>query len=383
MLASSPSPPQHRNTSSGSPKKNRPLKQINYIPTKELTYETPGPGSILQFTYGKIELPIDPNSVVIKVKTAALNPFDIKMKNSQLMWAIPGDKGIGKDYCGEIVEVGENLRSAYNIGDYVCGMYLKQGSGTIRSHIVVNPKTDRFAPQPSNLTYAEAAAWPLTFGTAYLSLAHVNFKNYDYSSILILGGTTAVGIMAIQLAKRHFMIDNVVVTCSHQGEELSVTLGADKCINYREDQNGDLSDYIEREAPNKKKFDLILDCIGGNEIFNICDKILEPSKNGSAFVTLVGDNKSNFEALGGPAGYFYQPSMIGRKLFGGLWGMNYISQTVSHGDWIDLGVELLQAGKIKVIIDSEYDWIDFQKAIGKLVSNHARGKIILRIENFA
>ncbi len=101
----------------------RPLRPIQYIPKKAITYEVSGPDSLLQFTYGRTPLPVDPDSVVISVKYAALNPLDYKLKNSQ--WSYPGSKGIGKDYCGEIMEVGDNLKKVWQVGDLVCGMYLK------------------------------------------------------------------------------------------------------------------------------------------------------------------------------------------------------------------------------------------------------------------
>ncbi len=363
----------------------RPLRPINYIPTKELIYDVPGPDSKLQFVYGRIELPVDPDHLVIRVKAAALNPLDIKIKSSQSMWTYAGEKGIGRDYCGEIIEVGSNLKGKYRTGEHVCGIYMKLGSGTIRSHIIVNPKVDKFTSQPENVSYMEAAAWPLTFGAAYQSLSYLDFKKLIYSNVLILGGATSVGLMAIQLAKKHWKADNVVVTCSNKGEKLCTSLGADKCINYRliEGQNPQLVNYVEKEVINHKKFDLILDCIGGSSIFSICDKILEPSKNGSAFVTLVGDSKSTPDAIGGTSAYLYQPNMLGRKLFGGLWGMRYIVHDVTSGDWLDLGAKLIKDGTIKVVIDSEYDWLDFQKAIDKLLTARAKGKIVLKIEDFA
>ena len=83
---------------------------------------------------------------------------------------------------------------------------------------------------PSNLSLFEASAYPLVLETAYdglVSIAKLNERKN--ANVLILGGTSAVGMMAIQLCK-YFGCKNIVTT-SRQ-EELCKSLGATHVINY-------------------------------------------------------------------------------------------------------------------------------------------------------
>ncbi len=253
------------------------------------------------------------------------------------------------------------------------------GEGTLSTNIVVNPSVEYIVKVPSLITPEQAAAWPMTFGTAYQSLKYVDTGSLEYSSLLIVGGATSVGIMAIQLAKQQFGFSNVVVTCSSDSEELCEFLGADTCIDYRlntTNLNDQLKEYVKHE---KKKFDMILDCVGGRSLFEICDDILELSDKGSAYVTIVGDSKDSPEAVPSRLSL----SMLGRQWFGPFWGIRYIVHNVTYGKWLEVGAKLLEEGKLKIIIDSEYQWSDINRAFKRLVSRRAHGKIVLQLEDFA
>lgn len=382
------------------------LETVLFIPpvyeekasVKALTYV--GKGTTPSFTYREIGLPIKPNMVLIKVSAAALNPVDLQLMNSPISITSPGKKGIGRDFCGVIEEVGKNHKDKWKVGDRVCGMFIHlNGQGTVASHVCINPDVDRIIKAPPNLSDEEAAAFPLALGTSMKSLAHAKLDSSSW--VCILGGATATGQFAIQLARNYYNVEKIVVTCSAASSQFCKDLGADVCIDYRAAANiGDALKYVLGQksvdsqdfastentsqvetGTSSKKFQLIYDCCGGTDVVYKAYELLNPVKEGSAYVTIVGDEKTNPEKLGGPGGYFYHPAMLGRKLLSvtGLSGVNYIVESVTPGDWLEKAYDLMLQGTVKVIIDSVYDWNDWKPAIEKLASRKNRGKIVLKI----
>lgn len=382
------------------------LETILFIPPvyeeevaiKALTYV--GKGRTPNFTYRKIGLPLKPNMVLIKVSTAALNPIDLQLMNSPISVTSPGNKGIGRDFCGVIEEVGKNQKEKWKVGDRVCGMFIHiNGQGTVASHVCINPDVDRIIKVPPNLSDEEAAAFPLTLGTAMKSLAHAKLDSHSW--ICILGGATATGQFAIQLAKNFYNVEKIVVTCSAASNQFCKDLGADVCIDYRAAANiGDSLKYVLGQksvdsqdfastentsqiegGANSKKFQLIFDCCGGTDVVYKAYELLNPMKDGSAYVTIVGDQKTSPSRVGGPGGYIYNPAMIGRKLLSatGFSGVNYIVESIAPGDWLDKAYDLMLERTVQVHIDSTYDWNDWKPALEKLASRKNRGKIVLKI----
>lgn len=343
---------------------------------KALTYLNAG--GIPSFTYYRIDSPLRPNHVLVRVKFAALSPLDIKLLNSTSATVLsPGEKGIGRDFSGEIEEVGPNVE-VFSVGDRVCGMYLHMGGqGTVASHISVNVRSDAICKIPDNLTDEEGAAFPLVLGAALQSFSRVTLDKDSW--VCILGGSTAVGLFAVQLAKKIHNVQKVVVSASGESEQLVRRMGSDEVINYkRESVPGSLARIVNEG----KKFQLILDCVGGSDVMYRWKELLQPRSSGSAYVTLVGDSPSSDDSIGGTAAYTTHPYMVGRKLFGGALGINYVVERVAPGNWINAAYHLLLAERVKVVIDSVYDWTQWKEAFEKVHDQKAHGKVLLRIEAF-
>lgn len=365
---------------------------------KALTYV--GKGAPPNFTFKSINSPIPKNKILIRINAAALNPIDLQLMNAPLTITSPGQKGIGRDFSGVVEEVGTNQKTKWKIGDRVCGMFIHiNGQGTVADHVCINPDIDHIIKAPPNLSAEEAAAFPLSFGAAYRAMSHAK---YDANSwVCILGGNTAAGQYAIQLARNYFSVDKIVVTASSRSDAFVRELGADMVIDYKSATNiGDSLMYVlgkkqvesqDFTATNNtrhvteeiggKKFRLILDCVGGTDVLYKAYDLLEPTSAGSAYVTLVGDNKMTPEQVYGADGYLYNPSSFGRKLMSatGISGINYIFENIAPGDWLDKAYDLFLEGTVKVTIDSVYEWSDWKKAIEKLQSGKVRGKVVLHI----
>lgn len=128
--------------------------------------------------------------------------MDILLKYAMLPWTFRGDKGLGLDYAGEVVAIGDAVAAKYgfSVGDRIAGLYLDPlGPGTLSEYIVVNPfkSSGKNARQiPQNLSYQEGAAYPAVFGTAQY-LFDVTRKGNSFKKILVIGGGTSVGRFVI------------------------------------------------------------------------------------------------------------------------------------------------------------------------------------------
>lgn len=367
---------------------------------KSLTYV--GKGAPLNFTFRKINSPIPKNKILIRILSAALNPIDLQLMNAPISLASPGQKGIGRDFCGIVEEIGTAQKENWKAGDVVCGMFIHiNGQGTVADYVCIDPDVDHIIKAPPNLTPDEAAAFPLSFGAAYRSLA--NAKLDSNSWICILGGNTAAGQFAIQLARNHYKVAKIVTTASSKSDAFVRSLGADMVIDYRSVASiSDALSYVlgqnkiesqdftstsntshASDEMGDKRFRLILDCVGGTDVLYKAYGLMDPTSAGSAYVTLVGDNTMTPEQIYGSGGYLYNPSTFGRKLLSatGLSGIKYVFENVTPGDWLDKAYDILLAGTVKVTIDSVYNISDWKSAFEKMQTGKVRGKVVIHVSD--
>lgn len=321
--------------------------------------------------------------------------------------------GIGREYSGVITEVGDNLRGQWKEGDEVYGTFFHPnlGVGTVQSSILVAPAHDVILRKPSNIGFQSASGTLFCLGTAFNILDSLESKNQlnESSSVLINGGTTSVGIFAIQLLKYHYRIPKkLVVLSSEYGATLLKSLFPDLCdelifvnyvmnarqiykplqemINNRETISYDAETGQPISSPyDQGKFTVILDFVGGYQLIANSNSLLQ--KNG-AYVTTVGDNRANYSR--DVFNSWDTPSANARKLFGKfLWTFDYVhyyfdpnAKYLAKNDWASKCAELIESEVVKCIVDKVYDWKNFDQALDYLKRGHCHGKVILDIEKF-
>lgn len=317
---------------------------------------------------------LSPTEIVVKVTHTALNPIDIKIKSLDPgfnLYAI-------KDFCGHVHSAGQEAAKHWEAGERICGVGLKAPfKGFVGTYALLDISKDALIKPAERLTDAEAAAFPLVFGTAYQLLETATLT--PDSSVLVLGGTTAVGQYVIQLAKLHYRVKNVVATCSASSSPLVRSLGADSVIDYNEPN---LSQIFADSAAAIGKYSAVIDCVGGYDALRVWPQILKPASTGSSYATVMGDvppqksyTKTMIKAL------LAMPWVLFRKLFGSYLGINYFLISLSggsgEGGWTKDATTFFANPKTKVIIDSVYPLTQFQKAWDRLDSTRARGKVVL------
>lgn len=188
--------------------------------------------------------------LLIEVHAAAVNRTDIVMREGKAGYAT--NPILGVEVAGTVIEV--NGESTFKVGDRVMG--LVNGGGY--AEYAVMP-IDRAIPIPDSFSFAEAAAIPEVFLTAYQTLYWIG-KLQQGETVLVHAGASGVGTAAIQLAKQISKATVIVTAGSAKKLDFCRELGADVLINYKEQS----FDEEVLRATNGQGADVILDFVGAD-----------------------------------------------------------------------------------------------------------------------
>ena len=287
------------------------------------------------------------NQVLLKVHAASVNPIDWKTRKGMLKFLINRKFPLilGFDVCGEVVDVGDRV-TKFKPGDLVYGMVNFPG-GAYAEYAVLSESAAAF--KPKNMTSPEAAALPVAALTALQSLRDLGGIQKG-QKVLINGGSGGVGSYGIQIAKAYET--EVTSVCSTKNLEFVKSLGADRAI-----------DYTKQEfTTEEKKYDIIFDTVANKSLAK-CNKIL--NKQGVYITTL-------------PTPLCLLETFLTRWLPGKKCKI-VIAQPIGQ-DMADLK-ELIEAGKLRSIIDRTYSLSDIIPAHQYSEAGHVVGKIVMTISN--
>ena len=219
---------------------------------KAITFDQPGAYKVLKIS--EVELPLpNKDQILIKVVCAGVNRPDIVQREGN--YPPPKDHStiLGLEVSGYVEKVGNNVQD-FSVGDKVAA--LVNGGGYAEYCIAEYQSTFHI---PGDLSFDEAACIPECFFTVWSNLV-MRGKLKNKQKVLIHGGTSGIGLAAIQVAK---IFDSLVITTVGNNEKVLFceNLGVDKVINYKEQ---DFFDEIKKS--NIGDVDLILDYIGGDYI---------------------------------------------------------------------------------------------------------------------
>ncbi len=193
-----------------------------------------------------------PGDVLIKVETAGVNRPDVLQRRG-LYPPPPGAPSIpGLEVAGTIAALGDGV-TTFEPGQRVCA--LLAGGGY--AEYAVAP-AGQCLPVPDALTMVEAAAMPETLFTVWTNLFERAYAR-DGETVLVHGGTSGIGTMAIALCRAFGL--RILVTCGSDSKcERALGLGADAAINYRD------RDFVEAVAAltDGRGVDILLDMVGGD-----------------------------------------------------------------------------------------------------------------------
>lgn len=297
--------------------------------------------------------------VLIQVAAAGINRPDILQR--QGLYPPPADASpiLGLEVAGEIVACGANV-SDWKIGDKVCA--LVNGGGY--AEYAVAPAT-QCLPIPQHFSMLEAAALPETFFTVWSNLwQRAQLKTGE--TLLIHGGTSGIGTTAIQLA---VALGVKVFATAGSAEKCAAinSLGA-TAINYREqDFVAQVKSHTDGQGAN-----VILDMVGGDYIQR---NFSAAAKDGRIVnIAFLSGSKTQLDLM---------PLMLKRLTLTGSTlraqsadAKAKIAQQLKSQVW-----PLLDAGKIKPVIDSVFPLAAVAKAHERMESGNHIGKIVLNIHS--
>mmetsp|Transcript_14803 Transcript_14803/g.16005 ORF Transcript_14803/g.16005 Transcript_14803/m.16005 type:complete len:333 (+) Transcript_14803:57-1055(+) len=305
-----------------------------------------------------------PGFAVVKVKIAAGNPVDKVIAGGYLVgfgWDWPKPFTLGTDFSGIVEAVGEGVTNV-NVGDAVFSSSWGQGkpfddepnfsvAGAFAEYISI--PAEKLSKKPDAVSFEVAASIGVVGTTAHQALVEIG-KITKGTRVLIFGGSSAVGVFAIQLAKAY----GAHVTTTASSRSIAFVQGfnaADKIINYNETK--------WEEDPELKSIDVIFDTVGEKDALQraLASGV---AKTGGVFVTIAEFSVG------------YDPTAHPPLAFAAVINMK---QNTAVQD--ELAEHIVQ-GKIKVPIEETFPFTTdgVVGLLNKIAGGKSLGKNILSIE---
>lgn len=333
-----------------------------------------GDESVLQ--YGDLPEPVaSPGKILVQIKACALNHLDLWVRSGLPALKLPMPHILGSDISGVVAAVGAGI-SHVTVGQEViispgvsCGHceHCLSGVdnncreyGVLGEHVhggyaqFIAVPAQNIVPKPPNLTFIEAASFPLTFLTAWhMLVANCQVRPGDW--VLILAAGSGVGVAAIQIAKLH----NATVIAAASSEtklEKAQALGADFLINY-EKQN--FREEV-RKLTDKRGVDIIFEHVGEKT----WEDSIKSLANGGKIVTCGAT--TGYRAVTDLRYVFFK----NLKIFGNIMGSK--SEVLRITDFFN-------AGKFRPVIDRVLPLTEARAAHRILANREQFGKVVLEI----
>ncbi len=330
---------------------------------KAMVYEEYGPPEVLQLKEVEKPAPKD-NEILIKIHATPVNFGDTLVRDFNaisprkfhmplIFWLIgkiyfgfrkPRITILGSEFSGEVESVGKKV-NRFSKGDPVFG-YRGPRMGAYADYLCM-PEDGVVALRPANMTSEEAAAVPYGAIMALNVLRKANLR--PGQKILVNGASGGIGPAIVQLAGSHFGA-RITAVCSTPRLEYVRSLGAEKVIDYTRE------DFID----SGETYDLIIDILGKTS-FARCKRVLEP--NGRClFVS-------------------FKMKQVLQMLWTSMSGGRKVICIVSTERAEDLAFvrELVEAGKIKTIIDRCYPLEQAADAHRYVAQGQKKGSVVITI----
>jgi NADPH:quinone reductase-like Zn-dependent oxidoreductase len=250
---------------------------------KAVVYEKYGPPEVLKMK--EIERPQPKeNEVLIRIHATSVTAGDWRMRKADPFLARlynglfrPKKVNIlGFEVAGIVEEVGDQV-TRFRVGDPVFASASPVFGGYAEYICIAEDRM--IARKPDNISFEEAATFPIGAGTAVRFLQRAEVKPGD--QVLIYGASGSVGTFAVQIAKN--LGATVTGVCSTRNLDLVRSLGADRVIDYTKED-------FSRQA---RSFDVVFDAVGKAKK-SACKKILKP---GGRYVSVWQSAKEEQENI--------------------------------------------------------------------------------------
>jgi NADPH:quinone reductase-like Zn-dependent oxidoreductase len=303
-----------------------------------IAYDRFGDESVLQLRDDLPDPPVGPDTVLVRVHAAGVNPVDLSIRGGRLAGAFPHHFPIvpGWDVAGVVESAGPAVVD-FAPGDEVFG-YVRRDDvqwGTTAEFV---PAPQRcLAPKPGSLSFAEAGALPLAGLTAYQALTEV-LDVQEGDRVLVHRASGGVGFNAVQIAVA--LGAHVIGTASPRNHGFVTDAGAAEVLDYAA---GPASEQL------REPVDAVLDLVGGPALADAPDQVKDRSRIASVVDPAVRD-------LGG----------------------RYVFVRPDSHDLEELG-RMADAGQLRVPIAKAFPLEQTADAHRLLSGGHVRGKVVVTV----
>ncbi len=286
------------------------------------------------------------DEVLVKVAATAVNQADNHVLSGSLRFSTglfkPTHTVLGSDVAGVVEAVGENV-TRFQPGDAVLGDLSGHGRGGFAEYVAA--PENAWALKPANISFAEAAAVPMTAVTALQGLRDEG-DIQPGQQVLINGASGGVGTFAVQIARA--LGGEVTAVVSTHKKEMVRSIGADHVIEYTQ----------EDFSRNGQQYDLIFDTVGNRSVAEY-ERALKPM---GRFVTTT-----------------FLPGLLLRRFLPTHRTSPKMVNMMARPNQDDLSflAELLATGQVVPVIDKCLPLAEVPKALDYLAEGHASGKVII------
>lgn len=303
---------------------------------------------------------VAPGEVLVDVYAAGVNRADLAQRAGHYPPPPGASEILGLEMAGVVARLGAEV-TGWQVGDAACALL----SGGGYAEQVAVPAA-MLMPVPKGWSFAEAAAMPEVFFTAFLNL-FTEAGLREGETALIHGGASGVGTAAIQLAKAAGC--RVIITAGSEAKVAACRkLGADLAVNYRsEDFAEAIQNFTEGKGVN-----VILDMVGADYLSrNLAASALEGRV---VFIATLSGHKAELDIR----------QLMGKRLMlkGSTLRARPLEAKVAIKEaFMKRFWEGLEQNRIKPVIDSVYDIREAEEAHARMRRNENIGKLVLRVRD--
>ncbi|MEG5564514.1 NADP-dependent oxidoreductase [Enterobacter ludwigii] len=337
---------------------------MNKKTMKAFTFKRYGKSPELGFDDVDFPSPGD-DEILVKVYAVGLNPIDNMIPTGMfkrvLHFSLPAT--LGSDVSGVVVATGRRV-TRFNAGDEVFASIFDRGTGSLAEFVRV--PENLAALKPATLDFVQAASLPMVSLTSWQALTE-RAKLRAGQKVFIPAGSGGIGSFAIQLAKH--LGATVGTTTSTANIDWVSRLGADEVVDYKKQE-------FEKVLSG---YDIVLGTIRGDAI----EKSTQILKPGGKIVSLIGPLDTAF-ARERHLNVFlrFVLGLLSRKIMrlSKKRGLTYSFLFVRpDGSQLSQIAELMDAQRIKPVIDNVFPFDETGDAFAYLARGHAKGKVVVKI----
>ena len=304
-----------------------------------------------------------PRDLIVRVQAVSVNPVDTKVRAGM---AADGLRVLGFDAAGTVVETGSDA-TLFSVGDEVYYAGTIERAGTDAELHAVDERL--VGHKPRTLSFAQAAALPLTTITAWEGLFDkLKLTETSHGTLFVPGASGGVGSMVLQLAKELLPQVRTIATSSRPETDRWVqSMGADDIVNHRADLRAELAGV----APSGVDWVFTSHVEGEGQLALYVD-VLKPFGE----IVAIDDPESlDVVALKTKSLSLHWEFMFARAISGGD------AQLPQH-ELLDRVADLVDAGRIRSTVTEVLSPIDastLRQAHARIEDGHVIGKIVLEV----